>query len=193
MRPERSNGFDIGIEQKFAGGRYSIDLTYFNQDLQDEIAGFGNTSINLDGESKREGVEVTARGEVLPGLDLSASYTYLRAREPGGDIEVRRPKHIASLQASYRFLENRANVNFGLRYNGAMEDFDFRPVFPAPTGRVTLDDYVLANITASYRLTDFVQLFGRVENLFDEDYEDVFGYENPGVAVFGGLRITFGR
>jgi vitamin B12 transporter len=40
-------------------------------------------------------------------------------------------------------------------------------------------------------LNDKVTLFGRVENLFDENYEDVFSYANPGVGGFGGVRVKF--
>ena len=193
LMPEHSKGFDVGVGQQFDGGRYVVDVTYFHQNLEDAISGFGQTSVNLNGTSKRQGVEVTAKANVLPGLDLTGSYTYLDAQDPSGDIEVRRPKHIASLHVNYRFLEDRAGINLGIRYNGTTEDLDFRPAFPLPVARVGLDDYVLVNITASYRLTDWLEAYGRVENLLDENYQDVFGFETPGVGVFAGLRATLGQ
>ena len=43
-------------------------------------------------------------------------------------------------------------------------------------------------LIASERRT--LEVFGRVENLFDEDYEEVYGFEAPGFAAFGGIRMT---
>ena len=192
LEPERSEGFDIGVEQRFGDGRYVLDVTYFEQDLKDEIVGAGATAVNQFGKSKRRGVEISGRAELLPGLDLAASYTYLRARDPEGEVEVRRPSHSASLHVNYRFLEDRASLNLGLRYNGAQDDLDFRPLFPAPPARVRLGDYLLVNLAGSYRLTDNVELYGRIENLLDEDYQDVFGFATPGIAAYLGMRVQFG-
>ena len=51
--PEETVGWDIGVEYTLPGGTTSVDTTYFKANLQNEIAGFGNTLINLDGESTR--------------------------------------------------------------------------------------------------------------------------------------------
>src|SRR5690606_41399865 len=53
LKPERSEGFDIGVEQRFGGGRHAVDVTYFEQDLEDEIVGFGDTAVNQDRKSTR--------------------------------------------------------------------------------------------------------------------------------------------
>ncbi len=192
LKPERSEGFDIGVEQRFGGGRHAVDVTYFEQDLEDEIVGFGDTAVNQTGTSKRRGVEISGRAQLLPELAVTGTYTYVWAREPNGDVEVRRPAHSASLHVNYRFLEDRANLNFGVRYNGAQDDLDFRPPFPAPPERVRLDDYLLVNLAGSYRITDNVEAYARIENLLDADYEDVFGFATPGIAAYVGMRVQFG-
>ena len=51
-----------------------------------------------------------------------------------------------------------------------------------------LDGYVVTDVRASYGLTDNLEVFGRIENLFDAEYETVFRYGQPGRAAFGGVR-----
>lgn len=194
LKPEKSEGWDVGIEQKFLDDRLSIDVTYFEADLQDEIQtaflpSFESTPVNLSGESKRRGVEATARARLTEELDLSASFTWLHAKEPSGRTEVRRPKYLASASANYRFLEGRANINISADYNGRMLDNEF--IDSTSRTRVALDDFLLVNVAASYLLTDRIEIFGRIENLFDQDYQEVYSYHTPGIGAYAGIRVAF--
>jgi vitamin B12 transporter len=72
-----------------------------------------------------------------------------------------------------------------------MGDFAFDAFFNR--SRVFLDDYWLVNVAASYKLQPGVEVFGRVENLLDQHYQEVFGYNaTPGIAAFAGIKLTFG-
>lgn len=197
--PEESLGWDIGIEQRFFGGALVADVTYFNQDLTNEIATvfdpdtFFSTPINRDGESERQGVEASATVDFFNGLMMTASYTYTDATEQtvaGGARlrEVRRPEHSGSFGAAYTFHEGRARVFGEVVFNGKMEDVAFVPSLPP---RVTLDSYTVVNIGGSFKFSDRLEAYGRVENLFDEDYEEVFGYNMQGRTAFLGLRGAF--
>jgi len=75
-----------------------------------------------------------------------------------------------------------------VRYNGDMTDTDFS-AFPART--VTLKSYTLVNLAGAWSVTDHVELFGRVENLTDEDYFEVFNFRTPGRAAYAGVRARF--
>ena len=99
---------------------------------------------------------------------------------------LRRPKHQASVNVNYMISEN-LNLNSGLRYVGKRDDKDFS-AFPAQ--RVTLTEYILVNISASYKLFNYLQLTGRVENLFDEEYEEVLYYGTLGRSFYLGLNIS---
>ena len=187
LEPEQSTGFDVGVEQKLFGGRVVGDVTFFYNRISNLIQGFGNTAVNLDGITRAKGIEVSAKAQILDGLDVTGSYTWTTTRDGGGEQLVRRPRHIASLNANYGFLEKKkANINLGLRYNGDQRDVAF-----GPTRRVTLQSYILLDIAASYRVTDAVELFIRGENLLDEDYEEVFTFGTPGISAFGGVRVRF--
>jgi vitamin B12 transporter len=54
---------------------------------------------------------------------------------------------------------------------------------------VTLDSYVLVDITGSFALTERVDIYARANNSFDETYQNVYGYQSPERAVYGGVRM----
>lgn len=194
--PEESFGWDVGVEFTLLAGKALLDVTYFNANLNNEITSLNiggfYTPYNQIGESTREGVEVSARVQVTQGLTMGASYTYLEAFDPDGLIEVRRPKHAGRIDANYTFDHSRGNLNVAAIYNGEVEDVGVLNTFTPPyTERVVLDDYWLVNVAASYKVTQSLEIFGRVENLFNERYEEVFTYNTPGIAGYGGLRFKF--
>lgn len=194
LEPEKSTGWDIGIERHWLDGRLTTDLTYFQADLDNEIDGFffspeigGYTAVNEDGESRRRGIEATLTAELTDIWSLDASYTYSDAEEGDQRIrEVRRPLHTGSVNATGRWFNGRLLVNSGLSYVGERQD----DRFSWPTTRVALDDYLLANVAVSYQLRPGITVYGRIENALDENYEDVFGYNTPGATVFAGVRMS---
>jgi len=47
------------------------------------------------------------------------------------------------------------------------------------------------NLFGSYDLTEKWQLFGRIDNVFNDRTEQVLGYGVPGIGAFGGVRAAF--
>lgn len=193
LKPETSRGWDIGLDYA-VGSRALVSLTYFSTDLRDEIftdfGVFPFTVRNQAGKSTREGVEISGRYAPLDGLTMAFSYGYTAAKDDAGVQEVRRPKHIASVSASYRFLDDKASLGLSLDYNGSMTDVVFVPTTPSGTAR--LDAFTLATLSGSYDVTDTVQVFGRVENMFDTRYREVYGYNTLGIGAYAGVRLRFG-
>ncbi|MGE0668672.1 MAG: TonB-dependent receptor plug domain-containing protein [Sphingomonadales bacterium] len=196
LKPEKSKSFDAGIEQKLFDDRLTLDVTYFHANLENEIVTvfdfntFLTTVENLVGTSKRDGVEVMLTANLTDVLSIGGSYTYTRSRQPGGAPEVRRPKHMGNVNVNYVFGAGRGNVNLDLSYNGKQLDNEF--IDATPESVVTLNDYLLVTLAASYQLTDNLEIYGRVENLIDQDYEEVFSYRSPGIGAFAGLKVKLG-
>ena len=197
LAPERSHGFEAGA--RWAGEQFSIGVTGFSARLRDEIvdifdpATFLSSTVNADGKSRRDGVEVQAGYRVGEGLEIEANYTFLDADEQrvAGTVlirEVRRPRHSANLIAHGR--SGRFRWGAGLAYVGARTDTDF-DLFPAAT--VRLGDHVLASLNIAWRLLPQIELFARAENAFDADYQDVVGYNTAGRTVHAGLRVALGH
>jgi vitamin B12 transporter len=203
LQPEQSEGWEIGAEQPFAGDRYRLGATYFDERLTDEIDGFVYdpvsglyTARNLDGTSLRRGVEVYAQARVADSLALAATYTYTNSTQPdlttGLDTdEIRRPQNVASLNADWSFAAGRGGLNLNLAYTGSQTDTYYEVVPPYGARTVRLDDYTLVSLTARYDVTPRCRLYARGENLLDEDYENVYGYATPGVGVYAGLQYTY--
>ena len=193
--PETSLGWDAGVETTLLGGRAVIDVTYFSANLQNEITEDFSlfpiiSAINLEGESTRKGIEVAARYKLIEGVTIGGAYTWLDARDDLDRPEIRRPRNSGRVDLDWAFLNGRGRLHLAAIYNGVTEDVAFNIFDPALT-RVTLDDYVLVSAAASYQLEPGIELFGRVENLLDQDYQEVFGYETAGVAAFAGVRFTY--
>ena len=196
LKAEESTGWDAGIELSLAKGAFVIDATYFKANLENEIVTrflpfFQSTVENLAGESTRKGVELAARWRPWAPLTLGAAYTWLDARDDQGLPEIRRARDSGRLDATLAFDGGRGSVTVAALYNGTTPDFAFGlPTFE--TVRVQLDDYWLATLAARYKLQPGVEVFGRIENLLDQRYQEVFGFETAGVAAYAGMKLTFG-
>jgi vitamin B12 transporter len=197
LAPEESIGWDFGVETKLLGGRAIVDVTYFRAELTNEIAlacpppTFICTPFNRSGVSPRSGVEIAGRYQVTPAITLGGAFTYLNAREDTGLDEVRRPRHSGRMDVNYAFHQGQGNFNLAAIYNGQTQDLVTTAKFVDT--RTTLDAYWLIRAAASYKLQPGVEVFGRVENLLDQHYEEVFGYNaTPGIAAFAGVKLSFG-
>lgn len=191
LNPEKNSGWDLGMEQSLAGGKATVGATWFQNDFDDLITFDSSLSRYSNiAKAKTYGAEVTASVRPLEELTLRAGYTYTKTegRETGEEL-LRRPKNKASLDANYRFLKN-ANVNLAVIYVGSRCDNVYDPATYAVT-RVKMDDYTLVNLAAAYAVTPNIQLFGRADNLFDENYEEVTGYGTAGISAFGGVKVSF--
>ena len=196
LKAEESTGWDAGLELSLARGAIVVDATYFSANLENEIVTrflpfFQSTVENLLGESTREGVELSARWRPYAWLSLGAAYTWLDSRDDQGLPEIRRARDSGRLDATMAFAGGRGTLTLAAAYNGVTPDLAFGlPTFE--TVRVKLDDYWLATVAARYKLQPGVEVFGRIENVFDADYQEVYGFETAGIAAYAGLKLTFG-
>jgi len=97
---------------------------------------------------------------------------------------------MVSVSASYYFPNDRGNLNLDLNYTGTQQDLFFSPQ-TYTSEQVDIDAYVVLNLAVAWRLTQSLELTGRVTNLLDEEYEEILGFVRPGRAVYAGLRGRF--
>ena len=100
--------------------------------------------------------------------------------------EIRRPPNIASANLTWRAPHDRGSATLTVRYNGATDDTEFKTF-----GTTRLKAYTLVNLAGAWTLTEHIEVFGRVENLTDEDYFEVFNFRTPGRAAYAGVRARF--
>lgn len=188
--PEEAEGWDVGVEQALFDGRLVFDLTYFESTLQHEIyttfgpaPNFLSTPANRTMDSERSGWELGFSAYPTSDIGVTGSYTNLDATEPAG-VEVRRPKDQAAIDATWRIGGGPLQLNLGVTYNGEQYDTDFGTFL-----RTAQDPYTLIRLGASYQVNDSIEIYGRIENLTDETYEEVIGYLGQPQGVFFGVRF----
>lgn len=187
LRPETSLGFDIGVEQRFLGGRLITDATFFVLDIDDFITFepvHPFATIQTDGTVRTRGVELSLAYAATEWLDLKGAYTYTKSTQPDGTRQVRVPKHDIGLSAVVRPAE-KWEISATARI--VLDTVDFEG-----WGKTPLDDYVLLNAKIAYKPNENTEFYLRAENLLDQDYQVVRDYNTPGFSVFAGLRATFG-
>ncbi|MEZ5840669.1 MAG: TonB-dependent receptor [Hyphomicrobiales bacterium] len=185
LKPEKSLGWDVGVEQSLLDGRIVADVTYFSSRFKDKITTVYApvyTTVNTPGTATRQGFEAAITVMPLDWLTVTGTYTYTIAENAAGLAEARVPQNAASLTAVARFLEDKAEVHAGVRYNGDMIDG-----FPAGA---QIASYTVVNAGASYKVDDRLTVFARAENLFDEKYEESYSYRAPGFEAYAGVKVA---
>jgi vitamin B12 transporter len=179
LKPEESRGWDLGVEQDFLNGKADVQVNYFQQDIENQI----NFSfpvgryLNID-QVETEGWEFIASARPADWIDLSANFTHQSAIDVStGSQLVRTPANIATLNVTTHPTEALA-VGGSVTWNDDETD---------SAGLV--QDWFRVDLRSSYQLNDQVELFGRVENLLDEQYQDILGFGTPGVSGFFGIRV----
>ena len=181
LRPERSEGIDLGAEWRPDSGLGHIGLTFFRQDTKDlidfsfAVGGYENIA-----KVESEGIELSAGWRLTDSLALSADYAYIAAREDDGTALPRLPKHSGDLMLDYDPSGPFAGTVL-LRFNGRETNSDGS----------RLDSWTRVDVNARYALSPRLELFGRIENLLDTHYQQVLGYGTPGLSGSVGIRWRY--
>jgi vitamin B12 transporter len=188
LQPEKSEGYDFGFEQPLAGDRIRIGSTYFHNEITNLInANASFTSLENVGQATSYGTETFVSFSITDRLKLRGDYTYTFATDDiTGEELLRRPKHKASLNASWRPID-RLLISTTMLFVGSQVDGNRSFSIP----RLNTDPYFLVNVAAEYDVGKGVTLFARADNLFDHRYEDPTGFQRPGFGFFAGVRVSF--
>ncbi|WP_370030007.1 TonB-dependent receptor plug domain-containing protein [Qipengyuania mesophila] len=193
LQPEESTSFDLGIEKGSRGRGTHLALTAFRRDSEDLIgfvSCFGVSggictdrpfgTYDNTARARAQGIEAEAGFDLAPGLRLSGVYSFVDTEDRTTGLDLaRRPRHTATLFADYE-------APFGLKLGT-----DLRLVgasFDDAGNAVRLDGYEVLDLRAAMPLSDAVEIYGRIENVFDADYQSVAGYNSPGRGAFVGVR-----
>ena len=62
------------------------------------------------------------------------------------------------------------------------------PSFDDAGNLARLDGYEVFDLRAALPVSEAIEIYGRVENVFDTDYQTVAHYASPGRGAFVGVR-----
>jgi vitamin B12 transporter len=194
LRPEESESWDAGVEQRLLGGRARLGATWFRNDFRNLIQAALVDPVNFCfqaqnvGRARTQGVEVEGSLAPVAGLVLTAAYTYTETEDRDTGAELRRfPRNRLAVTAVYEPLA-------GLALSGEVQVASSQ--FEGP-GRPRTPGYTVVNAAASYLLArrwgwlSGVTFHVKVNNLLNEDYEEAAGFPALGTHVVAGIRATF--
>ncbi len=184
LNPDESRSYDVGFEQELFGQKTSFGLTYFYNNFKNMVDWDSslNKYKNID-NAITKGLEFEASYRPLESLTLGTNYTYTKTKDKDTDKELpRRVQNQVGFHINWTLLE-KTNLNLTATYMGHRWDD------AANTNK--LKPYTRVDFRGSYDLTDHVQLFTRIENLFDKKAEQISGYGTPGTSYYAGIKATF--
>ena len=184
LHEETSRGYDLGVEYDTKLGLH-VEVTYFDQDIHSEIyfdlVGFSGYLQSGCASSSSKGFEVAADVPLGHGLRLLANWTDNDAKDRTGEPRLRRPKDVANIGLMYQARSQKLELI--ANYRLARDAVD--------VGGARLDDYDVVDLSASYSFSDRFEIYGRVENATNEEYQEVAGYNTAGRSIYGGVRVHF--
>lgn len=180
LKAETSEAYDIGVQWQSADERIVLGATLFDQETENMIdfsytAGYDNIAL-LDSQ----GVELTGAYAINNWLGIAASYTFIDSEDGNGNALARLPESTGNISASFD-PDGPFSGAVLVRYNGK----------EANTDGSELDSWTRVDLTGSYDLNDTVEIYGRIENLFDEEYQQILGYGTPGLSGSVGVRLRY--
>jgi vitamin B12 transporter len=191
LKPERNAGWDAGIEQKLDNNKLSFGITYFNNQFED-LFGYDKNfkTINID-KAETYGLEFFTIVDVTSKIKIKFNYTYTNAIELAGPEKnlplLRRPNDRINLLLYYTF-NDKFNTIIELIHVGKRNDKDFSSFVPV---RVTLPSYGIVNLSATYTVFSYLDIYGRVDNLFNTEYEEIYGFGTAGLSGYLGFKLNF--
>ena len=205
LLPETAKSYEVGVDQSLIEQAVHISVTLFQRDTRNQIAfaacpvapdpapavctsgnrPFG-TTLNIE-RNRTRGVEAILSIIPVERFRIDANYTYLDTenRSSGanfGNELARRPASSLYLNAHYQ-------SSFGLNLGADMQMVG--DSFDDLANDRRLDGYILAGVRASIPVTATIELFGRIDNLFDVTYETASDFGSPDRSATIGARARF--
>ncbi|MFL2844372.1 MAG: TonB-dependent receptor plug domain-containing protein [Alphaproteobacteria bacterium] len=179
IRPEVSTSYDLGFDFSLKD-KFSFSLIYFKQDVNNQI----NFSFSLGGYEnidfvESDGFEISSNSKVSETVNLFINYSYIDSIDGNGLRLINIPKDSGELVLTY-VPSSKLSGSMALKYNGS-----------EISTYGNLNSWSRVDINLFYKLNNFSEIYFRVENLFDEDYQQVFGYGTPDRSGLVGIKVTF--
>ncbi len=185
LKPLSGDQYELGIKGEYLNGKVNAGLAVFqitqkNRALLDRSDPLGNTYIP-QGKARARGIEATVSGEIQPGWDVMAGYTYTATKylddssNTGSNFSGIAPKHMFKLWTNYHLPDqlNKWSVGGGVYVTSNFYNDYFGP-------RIAQGGYATVDGKIAYQLTPHTQVALNVFNIFNRGYYERVGDETGG-------------
>ena len=181
LLPETSEGYEIGIDYKSSENFNKIGVTFFDQDISNMI----DFSFSIGGYENvkkvySKGIEVNFVSKLRDNITISGSFSKLDSKNEFGSRLSRLPEEKGSLNIDFSLGLNN-NFYISLFYNGDEVD---------PRGEVS--DWFRSDLNFSRNISDKAKIYFKVKNIFDEEYQDIYGYGTEERSFSVGINLSAG-
>ena len=182
LKPEEADAWEVGVTAS-PNEMINLRVSYFDTRYTNLIEWSGSSTANV-GIARTKGVESSVEA-VQGNYSSRFSFSYLDAVNSNTDQRLlRRPRILGNFVVQH--VNDMSSLGLGLKFVHDVLDID-----GGNFSTIEGDDYAIVRLFADYQISEGIKLFGRIENLMDEDYEEVDGYPALGRAVYAGLRFSF--
>jgi len=184
LDPERSRGFDVGVNRSFWDDRIEVRVGYFDIEVKDQIDFDAGPPPRLVNRSKVEsrGFELEVRADPFSWLRLTGNVTHTATDIKGSAAQLlNRPRWQGDLSLVWNPLAS-VTVRSAVLFVGPVKDSSI------PTGPATLDSWTRVDLSAVWRLNEHISAFLAIDNLLDADYEEAIGFPAPGIRPRVGVK-----
>jgi len=171
LKPMKAKTYNLGYNNFQDNNKFKITAFYI--DLKDEIyytGGFSGVNTNLD-ETSKVGLEMYDKYLILENLYISANYTYVEAKIDKDDntaIEDKTlpgvSKHNITASIAYSPIQKAKLIASHTYRSSAYAANDF-----TNSATQKQEAYNSTDLTASYQYDEHIEVFAKIQNLFDED------------------------
>lgn len=197
LKPVTGANYEAGIKGELAGGAANVSLAIFRYDhknraFNDVSGGFacdGWYCSVASGRVRSQGVELEASGELLPGLQLAAGYTFNTTEyleDPtytGQRFALATPKHLVRITVNYTLPGDLDRFSLGGGVKAQSSSISLDRVFDLP-------GFAIFDARIGYKVNDNVTVALKVDNLLDKRYY-LPGYGSVSVNNFLGDPRNF--
>lgn len=180
LKPEKLMNYELSFKQSILKGAlsYGVNVFYIDGDNIIQAIPVDGRMKNVNtGKIENWGVEGDIAWRICRSWSLTANYSYLHMKYPA----VAAPEH--KLYAGASFSQGRWNASTGVQYVKGL----ITQVKPT----VLKDHFVLWNANVSFRVTRWLDVFVRGENLLAQRYEINAGFPMPKATALGGINLNF--
>jgi vitamin B12 transporter len=187
LKPETSEGFELGVSQPLPPLRATFDGTAFATryaNVVDLDEGPPPRLVNRS-EVTAHGFELGATVTPIDRLTARGHVTYTETDIADTSEHLRnRPRWRGGATVMWRATDA-LRLSGQVLYVGRVFDSSI------PTGDRTLDRYVRVDVAGSFQVARQWAIDVGIDNLLDTAYEDAVGFPAPGVTLRAGLRASF--
>lgn len=210
LSPEQSRTIHAGFEQKLASDRVRVTAEYFDSRFHNIISfdyvapspaclaigdPFGQGTYFNTNLARARGANLSGEARITHWLNASAHYTHDSTRtlsapsdplniDPNylvGSRLLRRPVNSGNVMLNASLW--RMNWNLNGYFTGQRYDYNY-------PGQIINPGYTRLDLAASYYVSRGFSVYGRIANLTNKQYQEVYGYPALGREFRIGVKYT---